>query len=60
MMVKAGNLVHFNWSELHFVGEGNQNPEVFNSDHIASKALQELVLLYPGRIEKADSADAVS
>jgi len=24
MVVKAGNLVHFYWSELHFMGEGNQ------------------------------------
>ena len=43
--------------EIVFVGEGNQNPEVFNGDHIASKALQELVLLYPGRIEKAPGSD---
>ncbi len=43
--------------EVVFVGEGNQNEEVFNGDHIASKALQELVLLYPGRIEKAPGSD---
>ncbi len=44
--------------EVVFVGEGNQNPEVFNGDHIASKALQELVLLYPGRLEKAPGSDS--
>ena len=43
--------------EVVFAGEGNQNPDVFNPDHIASNALQELVLLYPGQLEKAPGSD---
>lgn len=39
--------------EVVFLGHGNDNPEVFNPNHPASAALQQLVLLYPGQIESA-------
>ena len=39
--------------EVVFVGKGNENTEVFNENHPGSAGLQELVLLYPGQIEKA-------
>ena len=42
--------------EVVFVGPGNENPDVFNKDHSGSAALQELVLLYPGQIEKASAS----
>jgi len=37
--------------EVVFLGEGNQNPEVFNQAHTATADLQQMVLLYPGSIE---------
>ena len=42
--------------EVVFVGPGNENPDAFNKDHSGSAALQELVLLYPGQIEKASAS----
>ncbi len=39
--------------EVVFLGRGNGNPNVFNPNHPASAALQQLVLLYPGQIESA-------
>jgi ABC-2 type transport system permease protein len=39
--------------EVVFLGQGNQNPEVFNASLAASSQLQQLVLLYPGHIESA-------
>ena len=39
--------------EVVFVGEGNKNDEAFTQDHKASSALQELVLMYPGTLDKA-------
>jgi ABC-2 type transport system permease protein len=36
-----------------FLGRGNQNPEVFNPTHVASSALEQLVLLYPGYVDSA-------
>ena len=41
--------------EVVFLGEGNQNPEVFNRGHVASAGLQQLVFLYPGHIESASA-----
>jgi ABC-2 type transport system permease protein len=39
--------------EIVFVGSGNENAEAFNAAHNASSELQEVVLLYPGAIQKA-------
>ena len=39
--------------EVVFLGQGNDNPDVFNPSHPASAALQQLVLLYPGQINSA-------
>jgi ABC-2 type transport system permease protein len=39
--------------EVVFVGRGNENPDSFNPEHTASAAMQELVFLYPGHIDKA-------
>ena len=39
--------------EVVFVGEGNEGEMSFNRDHNASKALQELVTLYPGHLRQA-------
>ncbi len=39
--------------EVIFVGEGNQNPEVFNQNHRGSANLQELVFLFPGYVQSA-------
>ncbi len=39
--------------EFVFVGRGNGNPDSFNDEHKASAGLQELVLLYPGSLQKA-------
>ncbi len=39
--------------EVVFVGAGNESEEAFNARHGASGGLQEVVLLYPGHIEKA-------
>lgn len=45
--------------EVVFIGRGNQNPESFNDDFEASAGLQELVMLFPGAIDKA-TGSAVS
>lgn len=42
--------------EVVFLGKGNQNPETFAPGHPASASLQELVLLYPGEIDKAEGS----
>jgi len=34
--------------EIVFVGPGNENPEAFNEEHLASANLQEVVFLFPG------------
>lgn len=43
--------------EVVFVGAGNENPDAFNAEEPASAGLQELVLLYPGHIDKATGAE---
>ena len=43
--------------EVVFVGKGNENEETFNEQHQGSAGLQELVLLYPGQMEKAAGSD---
>jgi ABC-2 type transport system permease protein len=37
--------------EVVFLGRGNQNPEVFNQNHVASAHLEQVVFLYPGQVE---------
>ncbi|UCG50794.1 MAG: Gldg family protein [Candidatus Latescibacterota bacterium] len=39
--------------EVVFVGAGNKNPNSFNPSYEVTQGLQELVLLFPGTIEKA-------
>lgn len=39
--------------EIVFVGMGNENPEAFNQKNKASAGLQEVVLMYPGTINRA-------
>ena len=41
-------------AEVVFVGKGNQNPAAFNESSAASRALQEVVFLYPGHVEAAE------
>lgn len=43
--------------EVVFVGRGNKNPETFNSEQPASAQLEELVLMFPGYINKASGSD---
>jgi ABC-2 type transport system permease protein len=43
--------------EVVFVGAGNENLATFNPDEAASSGLQELVLLYPGHLAKADGSE---
>lgn len=43
--------------EVVFVGRGSGNPSSFDSEHQATGSLQELVLLYPGYLEKAAESD---
>lgn len=44
--------------EVVFVGRGNENPEAFNASAPATSQLQEVVLLYPGSLEKAADSKA--
>jgi ABC-2 type transport system permease protein len=39
--------------EVVFVGAGNENLEAFNAESSVTSELQELVLLYPGRLQEA-------
>ena len=39
--------------EVVFLGEGNENPDVFNPESAASSGLQQVVMLYPGTLESA-------
>jgi ABC-2 type transport system permease protein len=43
--------------EIVFVGQGNENPDSFNPENTASAAMQEMVFLYPGHIDKATDTD---
>ena len=43
--------------EIVFVDRGNQNPESFNDNAAEVAGLQELVLLFPGSIEKSPSPE---
>ena len=42
--------------EIVFVGRGNRNPTVFNADLSPSRSLEELVMLFPGFLNKASGA----
>jgi len=42
--------------EIVFAGAGNQNPETFNAENLASWGLQELVFLFPGSFRKSVSS----
>ncbi len=44
--------------EVVFVGKGNENPEAFNMKIPATSQLQEVVLLYPGSLDKAADSKA--
>ncbi len=44
--------------EIVFVGAGNENENAFDGQHATSSALQELVLLYSGHLEKAPNSNA--
>jgi ABC-2 type transport system permease protein len=39
--------------EVVFIGQGNENPDTFNPEQTASAAMQEMVFLYPGHVDKA-------
>jgi ABC-2 type transport system permease protein len=43
--------------EIVFVGRGNENPESFNKTKKTTADLQELVLMFPGYLNKASNAD---
>lgn len=43
--------------EIVFIGRGNENPEVFNASYGATKDLEELVLMFPGYLNKASGAE---
>lgn len=44
--------------EIVVVGAGNGSPDAFNPHHPATAGLQELLLMYPGYLLKADEAPA--
>lgn len=44
--------------EFVFVAKGNGNPETFNMQEPVSAGLQELILLYPGAVQKAAGSKA--
>jgi len=43
--------------EIVFVGRGNQTEETFNPDNPASAQLQEVVLIYPGYVNRASEGE---
>lgn len=43
--------------EIVFVGRGNENPEAFNKANPATANLQELVLMFPGFLNKASRGE---
>jgi ABC-2 type transport system permease protein len=43
--------------EIVFIGRGNENPESFNKAKKSTADLQELVLMFPGYLNKASNAD---
>jgi ABC-2 type transport system permease protein len=42
--------------EVVFIGRSNQNPESFNDERAASASLQEMVMLFPGNLDKAPNS----
>ncbi len=43
--------------EIVFIGRGNRNPEVFNASYGTTKDLEELVLMFPGYLNKASESE---
>ena len=43
--------------EVVFIGAGNENREAFNTENSSTSELQEVVLLYPGSLDKAVDSD---
>ncbi len=43
--------------EVVFASPGNENPDTFNQEAVSTAALQELVFIFPGRLQHTDSAD---
>ncbi|MXX02716.1 MAG: ABC transporter [Gemmatimonadetes bacterium] len=43
--------------EVVFASPGNENPDTFNQEAVSTASLQELVFIFPGRLQHAGSAD---
>ncbi|MDE2729537.1 MAG: Gldg family protein [Gemmatimonadota bacterium] len=43
--------------EVVFASPGNENPDTFNREAVSTASLQELVFIFPGRLQHAGSAD---
>ena len=43
--------------EVVFASSGNENPDTFNQEAVSTAALQELVFIFPGRLQHTGSAD---
>ena len=43
--------------EVVFASPGNENPDTFNQEAVSTAALQELVFIFPGRLQHTGSAD---
>lgn len=43
--------------EIVFVGRGNENAETFNAENLTSAHLEQLVLMFPGYLNKASGAN---
>ena len=43
--------------EVVFASPGNENPDTFNQEAVSTASLQELVFIFPGRLQQTGSAD---
>lgn len=43
--------------EVVFASPGNENPDTFNQEAVSTASLQELVFIFPGRLQDTGSAD---
>ncbi len=43
--------------EVVFASPGNENPDTFNQEAVSTASLQELVFIFPGRLQHTGSAD---